>query len=185
MAYDTLIETRQQTPTAYSAYVTVSDEAFAILSLANNWERWSAMARDEDWRELDVPSKWTTSREKKVKRNEYGNRIKDDEPPQATRYRGWSYQGIAWYNQLCDDMEVKRGTKSFHEFEEYLITEFQTEEEEEEKRKGKRQKVDTRKPLPEAYHELWDDNDPTSSALVESSVAFPSELGVLGEIAGV
>ena len=76
------------------------------------------------------------------------------------------------------------GHKSFQNFEEYLISKFQTEEEEEGKRKGKRQKVDTRKPLPEAYHELWDDDEPTS-AMVESGVTFPIELGVLGEITGV
>ena len=176
---------RNKTTSSYSTYVTVSDEAFTILSLENNWERWSAMAREEDWRESDVPSKWTTSRDKKIKRDEYGNRLGDNDTAQATRYRGWSYQGIARYNQLCDEIEKKRGTETFQAFEEYLVTEFQTEEEEEGKKKGKRQKVDTRRPLPEAYHELWNNDNQVSGAVVDSGVAFPLELGVLGESAGI
>ena len=58
------------------------------------------------------------------------------------------------------------------------------EEEEAGKRKGKREKADTRKPLPEAQHELWNDDEPTTTNM-ESNVSFPSELGILGEVAGV
>jgi hypothetical protein len=101
------------------------------------------MARDDNWKESDVPSKWTTSREKKVKWNEYSERIDDDDSPQATRYRGWSCQGIAWYNQLFDEIKAKRLTKSFDDFEEYLLSKFRKDEEEEGQRKGKHQKVDT------------------------------------------
>ncbi len=175
---------KNKTRDKYSAYVTVSDEAFTILSLENNWERWSAMARDDSWKESDVPSKWTTSREKKVKRDEYGNRIDDDDSPESTRYRGWSFQGIARYNQLFDEIKAKRLTKSFKDFEEYLLSEFRKDEEEEGQRKGKRQKVDTRRPLPEAHHELWDDNE-QRGAIEESNISLPAELGELGETAGV
>ena len=65
-----------------------------------------------------------------------------------------------------------------------MLTEFQTEEAREGKRKGKRQKIDTRKPLPEAHHELCDGNEP-KMPIIESNVSFPSELGMLGETAGV
>ena len=176
---------RNKTNYKYSTYVTVSDEAFTVLSIENNWKRWSAMAKTEEWRESDVPSKWTTSKEnKKERRNEYGERIDEDLPPQATRYRGWSFQGIARYNQLFQEIKARRTTKSFLDYEDYLLNEFQTEEAEEGKRKGKRQKIDTRKPLPEAHHELWDDEEP-KRPIIESNVSFPSELGMLGETEGV
>ena len=58
---------RNKTSNTYSKYVTVSDEAFVILSLENNWNRWSAMAKAEEWKESDIASKWTTSREKRTK----------------------------------------------------------------------------------------------------------------------
>jgi hypothetical protein len=175
---------RNKTTSKYSSYVTISDEAFAVLSLENNWDRWSAMARDEEWRESEVATKWTTSREKKVKRNEYGERMDDEETPQATRYRGWSCHGISRYNQLFNEIREKRATKSFEQFEDYLLCEFKTEEDEEGKRKGKRQKIDNRKQLPDAHHELWDDEVPARTG-IESNVSFPAELGMLGETAGV
>ena len=64
------------------------------------------------------------------------------------------------------------------------MCEFKTEEDEEGKRKGKRQKVDNRKQLPDAHHELWDDEVP-ATRVIESNVSFPAELGMLGETAGV
>jgi hypothetical protein len=53
----------------YSKYVTVSNEAFAVLTLENNWKRWSSMADDVDWKDSDEPSKWTTSKEKRKARS--------------------------------------------------------------------------------------------------------------------
>ena len=121
---------------------------------------------------------------KKVKRNEYGERMEDEESPQATRYHGWSCQGIARYNQLFNEIRAKWGTELFEHFEDYVLTAFKTEEDNEGKRKGKRQKIDTRKQLPDAHHELWDDDVPART-VKESNVSFPSELGMLGETAGV
>ena len=62
--------------------------------------------------------------------------------------------------------------------------EEEEEEEEEGRRKGKRQKVDTRKQLPEAEHELWDKEEPTS-AYRENDAVFPTKLGILGQTEGV
>ena len=177
---------RKKTTMDYRSYATISDEAFAILSLENNWDRWSAMAETEEWKESDIASKWTTSRDKRTIRRQKGpeENDDDDDTPQATRYRGWSCQGIARYNQLFKDIKVNRATQSFLDFEEYLLKAYQTEEEEEGRRKGKRQKVDTRKQLPEAEHELWDNEEPTS-AYRENDAVFPTELGILGQTEGV
>jgi hypothetical protein len=88
---------------------------------------------------------------------------------------------------VWEETKAWRRTPAFKDFEAYLLTEFQLEEEEEGRRRGKHQKVDTRKPMPEARHELWDDETPSSANEVsnENSVTFPAELGILGEQAGV
>jgi hypothetical protein len=94
-------------PTAvFRTYVTTSDEAFTILILENNWERWSFMAKSDNWKELDIPSRWPTSKDKrtiKTKKNEEAakpNGDNDGQSTQATRYWGWSHQGNKRYNQL-------------------------------------------------------------------------------------
>ena len=182
---------RNKTTNIYSTYVTISDEAFAVLTLENNWERWSAMATADEWKESDIPTKWTTSRDKRTSLKKSDNDTKqesdeDDQTPQATRYRGWSWHGIERYNQLFNEIKASRSTPSFQKFELYLISEYKREEEDEGKHRGKRQKIDTRKPLPEAQHELWD-VIPHSNTNIrpDENVVFPSELGQLGEQAGV
>ncbi len=42
----------------YSNFVTVSDEAFDVLTLENNsWSCWMAMAKDDHWNSSPVPTK--------------------------------------------------------------------------------------------------------------------------------
>ena len=48
----------------YSEYVTVSDEAFAILTIENNWLRWMAMAKAKHWKDSLVATQWTVTRDK-------------------------------------------------------------------------------------------------------------------------
>ena len=55
---------RNKCNTALKKFISVSDEAFTVLTLENNWDRWSDMADKEEWRDSDEPSKWTTSNEK-------------------------------------------------------------------------------------------------------------------------
>jgi hypothetical protein len=45
----------------YSTYVTVSNEAFAVLTIENNWKWWGSMAEREEWKDSDVSSMYTTS----------------------------------------------------------------------------------------------------------------------------
>ena len=49
----------------YSTYVSISDEAFAVLTLENNWDRWASMAENGGWTDTIVASKWTTTRDKR------------------------------------------------------------------------------------------------------------------------
>ena len=144
----------------YSKYVTVSDEAFAVLTLENNWKRWSSMADDMDWKDSDEPSKWTTSKEKRKASSAAttaDNSSVENDCPQAKRYRGWSAQGIARYNQLFEEIKKEREKPRFEDFETYVMEEFMTEAREDGKQGVNRRRTKEIKALPSARHELWDD----------------------------
>lgn len=113
----------------YREYVSVSDEAFAILTLENNWERWMEMARQDDWTTAAVPTKWTVTRDRTASAAKKAqNRESETGNPQARRYRGWSAQGINRYNQLFDQIEAERETSRATTFEDNLLRHFQREE---------------------------------------------------------
>ena len=156
----------------YSKYVTISDEAFTVLTLENNWVRWCSMAEDDDWKDSVVPSKWTTSKEKRgAKDTEPGedNSNVEDDCPQAKRYRGWSSQGIARYNQLFAEVKAEREKQRFEDFEDYCMEQFLEETGEDKKHGGKRKRTEDDKALPSARHELWDD-DPQEQATQQQTI---------------
>ena len=172
----------------YSSYVTISDEAFAVLTLENNWDRWSSMAKSKAWRDSDVATKWTTTKDRRKHAAGTGDQNKtptlsaNDGVPQARRYRGWSAQGIARYNQLFNEIKVERTKQSFLEFEEYLIEEFQEEAERDGQQGNKRQKVDNEKPLPVAQHELWNEEERQGSQRKIDDIDLPAGLeGLVGQ----
>jgi hypothetical protein len=53
---------RNKSHARYSTYVTVSNEAFAVLTIENNWNRWASMLYKQEWKDSDVSSMYTTSR---------------------------------------------------------------------------------------------------------------------------
>jgi hypothetical protein len=167
----------------FSKYVSISDEAFTVLTLENNWERWSSMAFHDDWKESNVPSRWTTSKEKRaVKKAAIGNESsEDDEKPQARKFRGWSAQGIARYNQLFAEIKQERENDTYKDFENYCLEEFEREAEEQGRGKYKRRKVDNDKPLPSAKHELWEDEAQREEVDAEITRKVPSAFsGLIG-----
>jgi hypothetical protein len=143
----------------FGNYITVSDEAFTVLTLENNWERWSDMAESDEWRESSVPSKWTTSTEKRAS-NQQPDKVSSDTSvvtPQARRFRGWTAQGINRYNQLFMEIKMERAKKTYRLIEEYCLGEYQSDAEANGNNSHKRKKVDADKALPIAIHELWDE----------------------------
>jgi hypothetical protein len=140
----------------YREYVTISDEAFAILTIENNWSRWIDMATTEDWRSSSVPTKWTVTRDKTAtaERRGRGNSKNDDDvQPTARRYRGWSAIGIERYNQLFDEITSHRAKNSSTLLEDRLLKHFQHETDMRGKSKRKQKKEPP--PLPMARHQLW------------------------------
>ena len=148
-------------------------------------------AETGDWKDSNEPSKWTTSKEKRrASREEEDEDDSDTEAkPQAKRYRGWSAQGIARYNQLFAEIKEAREQIGYDDFETYCNVQFLEEDEANGKRKHKRCKVGTDKPLPIAKHELWDDdiNEPAEPEQ-ETTLQFPSglrDLGIVGSMGAV
>ena len=150
----------------YSEYVTVSDEAFAVLTLENNWLRWMAMAKAKHWKDSPVATRWTVTRDKptplQMGKSKKRPAVKESEPendrtqqgPQARRYRGWSAHGINRYNQLFDQIQKERNSKRGKRFETTLLLHFQEEEEKNASSKGKKPRIEAQ-PLPTPKHELW------------------------------
>jgi hypothetical protein len=183
---------KQKCMARYSTYVTVSDEAFAVLTLENNSSRWASMAELDEWKDSHVSSKWTTSREKRKTQTEGHNNNSDKEnenkadKSEARSYRGWSAQGIARYNQLFQEIKWQRQTPEFQVFETYLMNMFQEEEEEEGQNRNKQQKIDNKKSLPVAQHELWTDEEKEKlNKKASRSIKLPFGMEELGESAGV
>ena len=150
----------------YSDYVTVSDEAFAVLTIENNWLRWMDMAKEKHWKDSPVPTKWTVTRDKptatsigKSKKRavvSHSDTLNDmkEHGPQARRYRGWSVHGINRYNQLFDQIEKERTTKRGKRFETNLMSHFQRDEDRNAANKGTKTRVEAAA-LPTPKHELW------------------------------
>ena len=69
------------------------------------------MAKTGDWGESNVPSEWTTSKDRqKLDQNcDLDDKGKEsDDNPQAMRYRGWTSKGINRYNQLFYKIKAER-----------------------------------------------------------------------------
>jgi hypothetical protein len=161
---------KQKCNKTYSSYVTISDEAFAILSIENNWDRWMAMAKAQAWKTSPVPTKWTVTRDKTSTPAKRGNAILGQEnQPQARRYRGWSAQGINRYNQLFDQIRTKREAPSFAHFEDKLLLHFQKQAESSSKKIKKQRREPP--PLPMPKHELWGQQD----TIITNSVTRETE----------
>jgi hypothetical protein len=172
---------------ALRKYISVSDEAFTVLTLENNWDRWSDMAHNDEWKDSDEPSKWTTSNEKQkgVTMNQATpGSDGDDVTPKAKRYRGWLAKGIARYNQIFNEVKAARATKNYEDFETYCTREFIEDNERLGKQKSKRQRTDSNKALPSARHKLWEDEDQIEEEEEETSIrnGLPAALKHIGQV---
>jgi hypothetical protein len=137
------------------------------------------MADDMDWKDSDEPSKWTTSKEKRKARSEAvmdDNSSVENDSPQAKRYRGWSAQGIARYNQLFEEIKKEREKPRFEDFETYIMEEFMMEAREDGKQGVKRRRTDEDKALPSARHELWDDEPQEEAQEQTITTSIPKSL---------
>ena len=89
-----------------SSYATVSDEAFALLSLENNYETWMDMALTGNTKTSKVLHKYTNGG------------MSQDKVATSQHNRDWSDEGFCWYNELFDLVEKNRDVPNVLQFEE-------------------------------------------------------------------
>lgn len=89
-----------------SQYVTVSDEALAILIFENNIDTWIDMANNGNTKKSRVNRKYTNGG---ASQGEIGS---------SCRYQGWSSEGIIRFNELFDLVKIDRLSAAAKPFEE-------------------------------------------------------------------
>jgi hypothetical protein len=91
-----------------SAFVTISDEAFAMLTVENNYDRWCKMWEKRNYKSCDVPARWTNAGVSKAN-------------GQSKRFFGWKAEGYQRFNDLYRNIKEDRETRALFE------SKFQTE----------------------------------------------------------
>ena len=125
-----------------SNYATVSDEAFALLSLENNFETWMDMGHTGNTKNSTVPCKYTNGGKSECKN------------ARSQHNKGWSDEGLCRFNDLFDLVEKNREAPHAKQFEEDFRKWCEA------KASGKQKKME--KIFTEAvqvFHELWSDDE--------------------------
>lgn len=121
-----------------SRYVSICDEAFALLVFENNFDRWLDMAVRDDWTSSSVKPKYTTGgnanqtpkSDKNVSLAKKGKSSSTDfsrtegfeeNDPSTAMYQGWSMKGIKRFNELYDLVKVERESTLGSEFEDIYL----------------------------------------------------------------
>ena len=133
-----------------SKYATVSDEAFALLSLENNFDTWIDMGLTGNSKTSKVPRKYTNG----------GNSL--GKVATSQHNKGWSNEGLHRFNELFGLVEMNRAAPVAKQFEEDFRKWCKV------KALGKQKKV--KKVFTEAVqvcHELWSDHDDEEFTNVE------------------
>ena len=137
--------------------ITVSDEAFVLLTLENNWERWIDMNNK-------AKNKYTTATRGKsnaidtnvMPKYTYINRKRDDIADGDTVpvvWRGWNNEGILRFNELCKS--VKQDRKDRADIDKMVLTATEPEGKPQSAKKRRKKAVKT----PKAFVDSDEDND--------------------------
>jgi len=89
-----------------SDYISVSDEAFAILIFENNYETWCDMVKRNNTKLSPVIQKYTNGGSSSGKNGS------------SRRYQGWNSEGIKRFNDLFDLVKADRESAHAKPFEE-------------------------------------------------------------------
>ena len=73
-----------------STYTTISDEAFALIVVENNWERWMDMHEHNNYKSSNVMPKFTNAGKTRYSSNGSSNQ----------KYKGWSAAGLKRFNEI-------------------------------------------------------------------------------------
>ena len=101
-------------------FVTVTDEAFALLITFNCHERWQEMWVQQNWQaknSLGEKSVWVTPK--------FTNGGKNSQNGRTRKHCGWSNEGIQKFNELC--VFVQQDRKEHRGFDEACLAEWRSE----------------------------------------------------------
>ena len=101
---------RNKSSIVLSDFISISDEALAYIVLENNIEEWKDIAKG-----IDVRSRSSTNR--KTKYTHGGNNSN------GTR-KGWSVKGLKRFNQIFQEIKIKRDTTESKAKEKKLLDEW-------------------------------------------------------------
>ena len=155
--YSTKWKTRRhkEGTTRLSDIVTVSDEAFVLLTLENNWERWMDMNnKAKNAYTASTRGQSTAIDSNVMPKYTYINKRRTDvsiSEKAPANWRGWSNEGILRFNDLCKS--VKENRKEFQTVDKDILAEIEPEENQQ--RPKKRRKTLT--PVVQAFVDSDDD----------------------------
>ena len=156
-----------------SQFVTVSDEALALLMYENNYERWTDMGKNGNWKSSAVRPKYTlggnacqtpksgkcNAQQKKLKKgaskpqldDNCGNENNNDST--CARYQGWSLEGFRKYNMIFDAVKAECASPLGAEFDEAFLLHSKEYKDDNDKKQKKDASL-----FEVCRHELWDVN---------------------------
>ena len=121
-----------------SDFVTVSDEALALLIFENNYDRWIDMGKRNNWTSSIICPKYTTggnavqtpnstkfstavSRKTKIGNPTEGTAGSVLKESTCAKHQGWSIEGIKRYNQYFDAVKAEQQSQLGCDFEEAFL----------------------------------------------------------------
>ncbi|HEY9298455.1 MAG TPA: hypothetical protein VIQ31_19280 [Phormidium sp.] len=154
-----------------SDFVSISDEALALIIFENNYDRWIAMGKKKDWTNCTIRPKFTTGGNasqtpKLAKGSNVGKKkckgknkdvvvenSNDDGARNSTcaKYQGWSVEGIKKYNVYFDEIKEERRSALGVEFEEAFLN-YCIEQNDNSRKKPRLESMT----FEACRHELWD-----------------------------
>ena len=170
-----------------SNFVTISDEALALVIFENNYERWMDMGKNKNWTSSNVRPKYTTGGNafqtpKASKGNNIFNKKKhngkrkseeeingDEECRYSTcaKYQGWSIEGIKRFN-FFDAIKTEQESPQGLIFEEALL-QFSIEHKDNLGRKSRKEVIE----FETCQHELWNVVQNTDTANAAKDILVP------------
>ena len=141
-----------------SDYISVSDEAFAILIFENNYETWCDMVKRNNTKLSPVIQKYTNGGSSSGKNGS------------SRRYQGWNSEGIKRFNDLFDLVKADRESAHAKPFEEAFKNYCENEGVSKQK-KADNIMFDTLN----VRHELWSDDEELNAVGLQCMMQYENE----------
>ena len=146
-----------------STYTSISDEAFALIVVENNWERWVDMHEQKNFKSSNVMPKFTNAGKTRYSGNGSSNQ----------KFKGWSAAGLKRFNEIFLMVKQDRNMKHAVKWEESFKLKKEQEyvaERINKKRKSNEQQDDLHEI--KICHELWDNVDSDTGKVTQNKLVF-------------